>query len=85
MYLWGALAVLDGLVGAAGDAQDGVVLAAFAAALHAVNTDLAVILQRQPVSPNPPPCPSQLPSAPVWGGGCVGPITGYFLVALTSH
>lgn len=44
MYLWGALAVLDSLVGAAGNAQDGVVLAAFAAALHAVNADLAVIL-----------------------------------------
>lgn len=44
IYLWGALAVLDGLVGAAGNAQDGVVLAAFAAALHAVNADLAVIL-----------------------------------------
>lgn len=35
-HLWGALAVLHGLVCATGNAQDGVVLAAFALTLHAV-------------------------------------------------
>lgn len=41
--LWGALAVLHGLVCATGNAQDGVMLAASALTLHTVQTDLTVL------------------------------------------